>query len=184
MRYQTGESADVGGDFVQTEGSYHFVVDSVTEEVTNRDGTINHDIAFEAVLKVAAGTAPGENGKLLTAKFWAPRPSDKNDGELAKLKIDRFLLAVNLLTVEQINGQEVEVDVEAAKGRQLVAELHRNKKNYLEIKFGNIYHVDDPAVSGVPKNEECLSLLRPEWRKISQQPAQQVPSTPMKASDI
>jgi hypothetical protein len=99
---------------------------------------------------------------------------------MAKKKLDRFFLAVGLLTEKQIRDKEqVSIDLQEANGRQFVAKLDKEKEDakFLSLSFADIFHVDDPAVAAVPKHKGLLSLIAPSLRQIGM-PTQQAAAKP------
>lgn len=86
---------------------------------------------------------------------------------MSRKKLAAFFIATDVLSPSDL-GKPVAIDVEAAKGKQLIVEFDRqNDKDektgkytvptkYIQISYANIYHVDDPEVKDVPKNADAM----------------------------
>lgn len=162
------EKMESEGNFLSEPGTYHFAVLHVDEQPTTRDGKPLD--GFRVACCVLDGTAPGQAKKEIELMFFAPKPSDKNGGEFSKRKIARFASACGILPTAQ-PGQRVSIDLQAAAGRQFVAEVERqkdqagNETKFLQLAWANLWHVDDPAVAQVPKDAGALKLLPAELRR-------------------
>lgn len=171
LKHKTGTDQSVGG-FLREPGTYHFCILDTTENPTNKDGQLIDNAAFRIVCDTLAGTAPGQEQKQCEITFFWPKPADKNEGAFNRKKIDRFLLAVGLMK-EEDKDKEIEFDIQKAVGRQFIAkmELDDEEHKYLRLSFAELYHVDDPAVKTIPKDEDALKLIHPSLRKIGAKPA-------------
>ena len=89
--------------------------------------------------------------------------------EMLKGHLDAVLLAT---IGDDDKEKDLDLDLRQCVGRQFVArmEMDDDGKN-LNLAYADIYHVDDPAVKEVPKNEAALKLLPPALRRIGQRPA-------------
>lgn len=171
MKHKAGADVSTGGTFLKEPGTYHFCVTDAEENPTNKKtGALVDNGAFRIDLEVLDGTVSGQEHKTCDMLFFHPKPSDKNEGAFARKKIDRCLLALNLMTDAQL-GTDVDVDMKMAVGRQFIAKMELdNDGKFLQLAFSDIYHVDDPAVKTIPKNESALKLIPASMRKIGEQP--------------
>jgi hypothetical protein len=179
FKHQSGSSVDLPGDWLKEPGSFHVIVDRVDEEVDDKNGQIIAGAAFRVHYIVLAGTVDGQKEKTYKDIFYHPKPADTEEQQTkAILKMDRFFIAASLMKPEQV-GCEVDVDLNAAAGRQMILRLVTNKKNpgYLDC-WQEIYHVDDPAVQAVPKDVVALARIPKDRRMIGGQPAPKKPASP------
>lgn len=157
------ESIDTGGGFLQEPGTYHLAVLNVNEQPQSK-GCEMID-GFQVDLEVIAGPHAKKQKEIT---LWNPKLTDKNGGEMAKKKQARFCLAACILP-EAKPGQKVTVDLQLAKGRQLVATLSQRDgsdgKKYLDLNFADIWHVDDPAAPQCERNQDALKLLPKSLRR-------------------
>jgi hypothetical protein len=166
---ESADSLDIGGVYIDQPGSYHFVVDNALEP-----GAANEPAAkFECTC--LSGTVEGCAGKRWDLGLFAPDRS-KDDGDQKTRKLNTaFFVAVDLFDPRQL-GQEREIKVEEAIGRQFLVQLERkmdkNKdtgkydvpSKFLRVAYTNIYHVDDPLGKAIPKDEEALGMLNQSLR--------------------
>ena len=164
------ESTDAGGgNFATEEGWFHFACMELEESPTSKAGQMLD--GFRAGAEILSGEVAGQEGKSLEFMFFNPKLTDKNNGEMAKKKQARFLLATGVLDSAAVKpGEKVTVDLQVAVGRQFVAKVvHDNREGgsgkFLQLNFADIYHVDDPAVAKVPKCQKSLGLLPATLRK-------------------
>jgi hypothetical protein len=161
-----------GGNFLQEPGTYHLLVLRVDEAPTNNKGDLLD--GFRVDCAVLDGTTPGQKDRQTDIMFFRPKLSDKNGGEFAKRKQARFAIATGILG-QATPGQRVTVDLQRAAGMQFVAELEheidkdtKQPKKFLQLAWANIWHVDDPAVSQVPKDAAALELLPAAMRRSAE----------------
>jgi hypothetical protein len=131
-------------------GTYLFVVtDShdggykVKDEVKTCDG-------FSFDCEVIGGP---NAGKSFSLTFYNGKMSAKDGGAFAAKKQFAALIATDVCKPEQL-GQEFDYDPTEATGSYFVAELELGQKNdegkqYLQLAWTNIYHVDDPRIANV-----------------------------------
>lgn len=171
MKHRTGGDFNTGG-FLSEPGTYHLCVTDATENPTNKSGGLIDNAAFRVSCEVLSGTVAGQEHKTIDILFFHPKATDKNEGAFARKKIDRFLLAVSLVGDDD-KDKDIDIDITKCVGRQFVAKLEQDEENakFLRVAFADIYHVDDPAVKAVPKNEDALKLMPAALRKIGNQPA-------------
>lgn len=170
MEFEMPDKMGNEGNFLSEPGTYHFAVLAVDEKPTSKDGRPLD--GFKAHCCALEGTAQGQAKKEIELMFFAPKMSDKNNGELAKRKMARFAAACGILPASA-PGQRVTVDLQQAAGRQFVAEVERgtdaagNATKFLQLAWANLWHVDDPAVKDVPKDAAALGLLPATLRKTA-----------------
>ena len=148
-------------------GRYHVTVTQFIENPPDKN-----DIPMEGAVKlgveILAGTDSSEAKKTFNTTFFAPKESDSGKQDFNTLKLTRLIVA---LTGLHRPGEETELTEADAIGRQMVIELaHRTDKNdtnkvYFDLKGANLFHVDDPEVANVPKDQEWINLIAPELRK-------------------
>jgi len=163
FKHQTGDDFSGGGSFLRDPGTYHVCVVDVDENPSKRDGSLIDNAAFRIHLEVLAGTVGGQEGKSTDVIFFYPKVQSKNEGAFARKLMDRYFLAVGLVT-EADKAKELEIDLQMAKGRHFIVKLeHDDEQKYLRVAFADIFHVDDPAVKEVPKNQAAMAMSAP-WR--------------------
>lgn len=181
MEFDMPDQMDQPSNFLTEAGTYHFVVLAVDERPTSKAGAPLD--GFKVHCCALDGTVPGQQKKELELMFFAPKMSDKNNGEFAKRKIARFAAACGILPTAA-PGQRVTVDLQQAVGRQFVAEVEQGKDQagnatkFLQLAWANIWHVDDPAVAQVPKDQAALALLPATLRKTAADFQKSPPPTP------
>lgn len=172
------ESPDIGGSFLQEPGTYHLAVLNVDEQPTSKSGQLID--GFRVDLEVLAGPQAKKQAEVT---FWNPKLTDKNNGEMAKKKQYRFAFATGLLDGFK-PGAKVSIDLQKAKGRQLIATLAQREsqndpsKKFIDLNFADIWHVDDPAAPNCERNQDALKLLPKQLRRdpASFKPASAAPA--------
>lgn len=159
MAYEvtTVDAADIAsGDEnrLETEGVFHFYVEDIKNgEMMYKDTAID---GFSVKLKVLEGECKDQE---LGLTFYSSADSEKGT-VWAHKKINAFFIATNVMSLEQCKpGEKVTLDEQSARSQQLIAEVRKNDKGYLQLHFANVYHVDDPSVAKVPKNADALKVL-------------------------
>lgn len=150
-----------GGLWLSEPGTYHCSVSEVNESPTNKDGEPLD--GFKVKLTALAGTVADQKERTVNLLFFNPNMSSKDGGKFARRKQAKFLYATGLLNENQL-GQRVEIDLQHALGRQVIATLEKDG-NFLQLSYDNIYHVDDPQASKFPKDEAALRLIPKELRR-------------------
>ena len=162
------------GKWCKEPGTYHFTVANILEGQTEKGTPIDgFTVKLEAL---AGGTVEGCQGQQHTETVFAPNLSQSEESQsMAKRKLAAFFIACDLMTPEQL-GKPVQIELEQAVGRQLVAELakrydkdettgkYTKETKYLQFHYANIYHVDDPDVKDIPKNADAIGLIGKEHR--------------------
>lgn len=162
------ESFDTGGSFLQEAGTYHLAVLSVDEQPTSKDGSKMLD-GFRVDVEVLGGPHAKKQAELM---FFRPKLTDKNGGEMAKKKQGRFVVATGVVA-EAKPGEKVTVDLAKAVGRQLIATFAKRPnqdgtKEFLDLNFADIWHVDDPSAPSCEKNQQALGLLPKGLRRTAE----------------
>lgn len=165
MEMEMPESFDTGGAYLHEPGTYHLAVTSVDEQPTAKNGTLID--GFRVEVEVLGGQHAKKQAELM---FFAPKLTDKNNGEMAKKKQARFVLATGILAAAK-PGEKVTVDLAKAVGRQLIATLaHRESQNdpskkFIDLNFADIWHVDDPGAAKCEFNQAALGLIPKQLRR-------------------
>lgn len=154
----------------------HCVIERIEEPVLDRNNAIVSNSAFAANLKVADGTDKTQIDRTHRVMFFHPKP-----GEDSK-DMDMFFIATGAMTPQQVRDK-VRVDIELTpnpknptvrpiEGRQIVVQFvpdmsEKNAgKGYLKT-WSNFYHVDDPAVSHIAKDQALMGLIPADLRLIN-----------------
>jgi len=167
--FESEMPADVetGGNFLSAEGSYHMVVLDADPRPTDSKGNLM--MAFRVHCSVLAGTVDGQKGKEIDLTFFNPKLTQKNQGEFAKKKQARFWLATGLA---ERDSKVIKASFADARGRHFVARLEKDENGkYLQLSYLEIYHIDDPEVASVPKDQAAIDALPPDQRRIGAKPA-------------
>lgn len=170
FEFEGGGDVSTGSAWLSDPGTYHLIITDLDEQPTNKDGQLIDNAAFRVNCSVCDGTVAGQRDKTTDITFFRPKPTDKNEGAMAKKKIGRFLVSVGLATEEQIiNKEKITPDLQDAVGRQFIAKLDKEKEDskFLSLSFADIYHVDDPAVAQIPRSKEHLALIDPKLRRVA-----------------
>jgi hypothetical protein len=157
--------------YLKTPGKYHLFVSDVFEGSlpTKQDGTPGKTIAgFSVVLSVLHGP---EKDKICNLAFRNGDYSHKDQGASARRKQAAFLFACDLIQPASL-GKQVEVDLHAATGSQVVAELDVEEytddqgraQQSIQLSWANIYHVDDPRCAKVEKDQKSIDSIPKENR--------------------
>lgn len=158
------EDMATGGNYLAEPGTYHMQITHVNEQPTSRGSTAID--GFKIEIAVLEGPHKDKQTDII---FFNPKMSGKDGGKWARNKQAAFLIAAGLVTEQQL-GQRVEIDLKAAEGRQVVVELELGEANdkgrqFLQLAWANIYHVDDPRVATVAKNAGALGLIPKALRR-------------------
>ena len=159
------ESFDKGGVFLQEPGTYHLSVINVDEHPQTKNGQLLD--GFKVDFEVLAGSHAKKQTEIT---FWNPKLTDKNNGEMAKKKQGFFVMATSLIGAAK-PGEKVMVDLQQAKGRQLIATLAQREsqtdpnKKFIDLNFADMWHVDDPSAPNCERNQDALKLLPKALRR-------------------
>jgi len=172
MQYKAPGSYETGGDWITEPGTYHLVVTDATETPVSKSG--QQLDAFRVSCTAVEGTVRDANGKFtqidktIELLLWNPKLTDKNEGEFARKKQGRMLIALGLIN-ENLKNQTAEIDLADAVGRNIIVTLEQRDGNddrqYLDIHFADIWHIDDPAGAKFPRNDEVLKMAPASHRR-------------------
>ncbi len=150
--------------FLDKPGWYHFLVNEVDEQPLNKSNGVLDGI--RPVLTCLGGTEASQEKRTFDPLLFNPAESHKDGGEFATRVHLRLADACNFPLPAA--GEDVEIDWTKAKGNQIVACVKPGKDpKFLEIDGAHIYHVDDPEVAAIPKNEKMLGLLPASKRRAA-----------------
>lgn len=204
FEFDAPESFETGkGNYLREPGWWHLQVTKITEPMEGIPGS------FEITASVLAGTVDGQKGKLVNIAFFPAKLTDKDKGEMARLKMTRYCQATNLLPLVVEKGKRMQVVLGNSKGHQFVAHLEIDEyqkektggKIFLRLAYADVHHVDDPAVKDVPKDVSAINVLPAHYRHVAgdfphaeanapaaaasaTQPATAAPATAVSADDI
>jgi hypothetical protein len=140
-------------------GKFHAVIKDVEENPILGDKPFR---GFQVELEIVEPKEQAEKtAKLL---FGNPDMSHKDKGEFAKAKQASFAIATNMVDLSKL-GQSVDIDLSAAIGQHVLIELEMKpskndpSKHYPELRYSNIFHVDDPRSKGYPRNDDALKAV-------------------------
>lgn len=177
-----GEDLQGGGDSLRTPGSYHFLVTNVLAGLSSGGKPID---GFTAECKVIGGIADNKSdqvNKTLALAFFSPNlQKDTAEQALKTEKLNTaFFVATNCITPKQLGQDDLDIDENLANGAQFVAKMqHKQKKETdssgketwvddlsvpCKIAFSDVFHVDDPAVAKIPKNNDAIAMIEPKDR--------------------
>lgn len=153
------------GNFMTEPGAFHFLVTDIRAGEDRRGEILN---GFSVELQARTGN---EIGKTLNLKLRNGELTHKDGGEMCRKKQAAFLIAANVITPDQLGQKGVQVDLDKAKHQQICAELELGDpsestgKRYLDVRFTNFYHVDDPRAKSIPKAADELALIPADRRR-------------------
>lgn len=164
MKFRSSEDTSAGGGFVSEAGLYHMAVVSCDEHPTNKQGVTIDSAMFRVNMVVIDSSVPGQRDKSFSEIFFQPKEDPvANPNQFAMKKATRFMLAVGLMRHDQI-GKEFDVDLSSAAGRQLLVKIELDDKGYAGISFADIFHIDDPAAKGYPRDDSFVASIPKELR--------------------
>ena len=172
IKHETGGDLSNSGKWIEQEGWYHFGVIAATETPTKRDGSIIAGALGKIDVEALESTAKSEIGKGMDITLWPPEARHKDGGDFARKCLDRYWLALNLATRQQLEakGTALEIDLAKARGAQFIAKLVKSSDGkFMQVDGANIFHVDDPAVKDQPKNVKALAIIPPAHRWAGEQ---------------
>jgi hypothetical protein len=173
---QAGDNLSDGG-YVKLPGFYHLIVTQVDDPVTKKDGSLWTGKAFRVHFEVLGGNVAGQDKKTVNVAYNEPLPSHSDGGEFCGRLIDRFALAVGL--IGPADKQKPYVVDAPIVGRQVIANLEcstdrdGNATGFMDIagRGLEIYHIDDPTVSAIPKNAGAMKLIPAAFRRAAKRDA-------------
>jgi len=140
-------------------GKYHGVVKEVEENPILGDKPFR---GFQVELEIVAPAEHAE--KTARVLFGNPDLSHKDKGEFSRAKQASFVIATNVVDLGKL-GQSVDVDLSSAIGQHVLIELEMKasqkdpSKHFPELRYSNVFHVDDPRAKGYPRNDEALKAV-------------------------
>ena len=191
MKYRAPETTDTGGgNWLTLPGTYHGVITHADEHPVNAKGESLD--GFRITVQALEGTPRDESGKFaerdrtVDLMFWHPKLTDKNEGMFARQKQAKFFLATGLMSEQQL-GNEIDIDLEDAIGRQVIFTLEEQEgktgRSFLQLHFADIWHVDDPDTSSYPKCQKSISLIAKPLRRAQKPKPQTKPAAKDKDLD-
>jgi hypothetical protein len=173
MRIPTAKGDDLhgGGDFLTAPGTYHLLIDQVKAGLNIKDEPMDGTTVEATVLD---GDVAGQAKKKINLTLWDIKMDKPVEEQAVTVRcLTNFFLAANVLQPEQL-GQEVDIKPEDSESHQLVVKLQyaQKKENgkwvedkkFLRINFSDVFHVDDPEVANVPKDQSALKVIDPKYR--------------------
>ena len=160
-------SAPISNRWLTLAGTYHMILGTVVEG----EGPFGPVDGFNAKMTVLAGADSTTIGKECDLTFFSPDESrSEKSQEWASKKQTAFCTATGIMSFSTEDGEEVEIDISTAESRQVIVSLEVNKNSTanpprLQLKFANLYHVDDPRAANAVKDEEALKLIPAAERK-------------------
>jgi hypothetical protein len=152
----------------ENEGFYLFtVVDAHEDKYPTKDGFES----FDGVCAECDVVGGPNDGKRFNLKLWYPKMTSKDEGKSASQKIFAFLVATDVVTPDKL-GQEIEFDMGDSVGSMFFVDLRLGNENdkgkqYLEVYYSNIYHVDDPRAAKIKIDDAQKSKIanvKPSYR--------------------
>lgn len=170
MKISTTETVNGEGGGLDEAGTYHVVVTNVIEGESKKGKPID---GITVTFEVMDGTAKGKTGKTHTESFFLPTSQDKKP-EMKLRKLTALAIAGNVLRPEDL-GTEADIPFNSMVGMQMVVKFDHQMEmdgdgkytipsQYLQVAYSDLFHVDDPAVKSVPKNNDALSLITKQLR--------------------
>jgi NifU-like protein involved in Fe-S cluster formation len=158
------EEFNSGGNFLNTPGKYHGAIIHAEENPTRNDKLVK-GFMFEVAVQ-NQGECCGQTIKLY---FGNGDPSHKDGGAFKTKCQVSALIAANVIAPSDL-GKQVEINPESALNHQVCFEIALGKpqqdgKQWPELNYANIFHVDDPRAKAYPKDEEALSVIPKEFRR-------------------
>lgn len=160
---EMGRSSE--GNFLAKPGQYHLTIANVAEGVGPKGKPID---GFCVTVLVLTGTSPGQKGKVANIMFFAPKLSSKDGGAFLRRKMTAFGIAANLIDPSAL-GKRVSLELKDAINHQVIAKFESSKaddgREYIDLAYADIWHVDDPRCETVPKDASAITLIPREFRR-------------------
>lgn len=147
-------------------GKFHLVVTGAYDgkyppRRDGEEGQMMQGFCFSC--EVMAGP---QAGKLVDFSFYNGDLSHKDGGVFARKIQAAALIATDCLSVNDLGKKGVQIDLSQAVGAQVVAEIEieekeKNGKSYptAKLSYANIFHVDDPRVAKVEKDQTAIDSI-------------------------
>ena len=167
--YDAPDTLETGSEMLGEPGTYQFLVTEIYGGLMPDGKTLLQDGGFSVNLEVLAGTVAGQQGKPCNLIFGNPRADAKPKAkEMAQAKKGAFFIATDLMTPAQLGAKGLKIELDLAKGRQVIATVERDsregKEKYMQLSYACIYHVDDPRAAAFPKAPDALALMPKQLR--------------------
>jgi hypothetical protein len=165
------EMQSSGGNFVDLEGKAHCTIQEVEVNAMRGEKIVRGFLfvlavqAFEPKQKATKEVADSQVGRTFKMYFANGDPTNKDGGKFAQKKQAAALIAANVITPADLGKKGVDIDFERAINHQVCVEFalgkpDSNNKQWIDLHYDNIYHVDDPRATSFPKNAEILELAK------------------------
>lgn len=143
---------DLHGRVPVKPGWYHVVVLQMDNSRAKIDG-------LWPEFQVLAGTTAGQTGKTIREIFNDPSPDHKDSGRFCKQRRATLAVALGIVPKSAV-GTKPRINWEDGIGRQCIIKVDmKEDAKYPNIDGLNIFPVDDPEVSHVPKDAEALKAM-------------------------
>lgn len=161
FQFEMPEKLDVPSTRLEKRGKYHCLVNSVLDGEDPRGNPIE---GFTVYFSVLGGS---EDRKEAIQIFFSGGASEYFVS-LNKSLQAKFLIATNLVNPAK-KGERVLVDLKKAVTSQVIVDfgVYKSKKDgneYMTVK--DIWHVDDPRVADVPK-DDVVDAIDPQLRHVN-----------------
>ena len=173
MRIPTAKADDLhgGGDFLATPGTYHLLIDRMRVGLNIKDEPMDGTTVEATVLD---GDVSGQAKKKINLTLWDIKLDKPVEEQASTIRcLTNFYLAANVLQPEDL-GKEVDIKPEDSESHQVVIKLQyaQKKENgkwvedkkFLRINFSDVFHVDDPEVATIPKDQSALKVIDKKYR--------------------
>lgn len=160
----TVEDLNSGGNFLNTPGKYHGAIMHAEENPTRNDKLVK-GFMFEVAVQ-----NQGEHcGNTIKLYFQNGDPTHKDGGAFKTKCQVSALIAANVITPSDL-GKQVEIDPAKALNHQVCFAIALGKpdekgRQWPELDFANIFHIDDPRAKSYPKDAEALAIIPKEFRR-------------------
>jgi hypothetical protein len=169
------------GGYLSEPGIYHVVINNVLVGESSKGKSID---GITITVEVFAGTVDGQVGKTKSESLFAPSQKDVEKEEktgcisISREKIINLYLATGLMQPSEL-GANINPDDSKMIGSQAIMKFVEQKEldehghrtistGNLQLSYADIFHVDDPEVSDIPKSSELLSLISKDCRHNEQ----------------
>lgn len=178
MKIATAKGNDLKGnavDYLREPGTYHLLIKQYKEGLSSKDEPMDGSTIEMTVLD---GNVSDQQKKEVSVTLWHLR-IDKSIEEqgVTQRALTNFFIASNVIEDPAKLGDEIEIDPTLSEGHQIVMKLARPRKKgengkyvedmeskFLQINFSDIWHVDDPEVAKIPKNDRAIKMIDPKFR--------------------
>ena len=175
-----------GGNDLRSEGTFHFIVTKCEHNPTVND-KVREALRFN--VGVLDGTTKDAAGKCIHAgkeavfDFWHPTLTQKNQGEHSRKRQTRMLHILGIASESDLGKEGFTWDTDEAGGRQFIAKVvlepwvsktdPTKKGENVAIQYFDFWHVDDPIVASIPKDESYLETLPAKCRLTAAEKAKE-----------